>query len=578
MTQPCLAFGAAAEAYMLRVPSPTAPLLVFDANGASQAQRAAVDLKRRYGTFDLLAIYDEPRWTVGAFMAQHVASSYQTYDERRLALDTLARNELIANGQPQHSYADVDGAILSTMRDVAALAGRWIVRSWTEYYRLAVRFEHEPAAVERWLLAEPLPHFERDVPGDAIVVWAPELDAYKLIIIAMALEETRRPVWIVCKGNLPAGLRAQCIAPAQSGPILAAAALVVAASPNDPGAAYAFLERSIPVVAATSSGIGEYAPEIHVFEPWNRRSILDAALRGLALTSPKLQHTPCYTPPPVVPAAVQSVAPAPLVSIVVRTCDRERLLHRALRSIAGQGYANVEALVVNNGGRDVSPIVGAYPFATSITIPAAPIWQAANAALAAARGKYVCLLDDDDALFPEHLNALVAALERSGGEAAYADAINAYVVGGTSRPAVRGYAAVLVPAVVPSVMLSRCQIVGSSRVVFRREFITRSGSFVEDLPVAGDYELWLRISQASDFVRVNAITSVYTQFEDGSNVSLKRGSRYLDAHRIIYALHPAGARPGVRTEREQVLQFLGAAGGLGMTPPAIPFNEPFPLD
>ncbi len=44
----------------------------------------------------------------------------------------------------------------------------------------------------------------------------------------------------------------------------------------------------------------------------------------------------------------------PLVSIVVRTKDRPKLLKRALQSIAEQTYRPMEVVLVNDGGCDLN--------------------------------------------------------------------------------------------------------------------------------------------------------------------------------------------------------------------------------
>lgn len=43
----------------------------------------------------------------------------------------------------------------------------------------------------------------------------------------------------------------------------------------------------------------------------------------------------------------------PLVSIIVRTKDRPKLLTRALQSIAEQTYRPIEVVLVNDGGCDL---------------------------------------------------------------------------------------------------------------------------------------------------------------------------------------------------------------------------------
>jgi len=44
----------------------------------------------------------------------------------------------------------------------------------------------------------------------------------------------------------------------------------------------------------------------------------------------------------------------PLVSIIVRTKDRPKLLEKALRSINAQTYRPIEVVLVNDGGCDLN--------------------------------------------------------------------------------------------------------------------------------------------------------------------------------------------------------------------------------
>ena len=50
---------------------------------------------------------------------------------------------------------------------------------------------------------------------------------------------------------------------------------------------------------------------------------------------------------------MNNMANNPLVSIIVRTKDRPKLLNRALQSISAQTYRPLEVVVVNDGGCDL---------------------------------------------------------------------------------------------------------------------------------------------------------------------------------------------------------------------------------
>jgi len=109
----------------------------------------------------------------------------------------------------------------------------------------------------------------------------------------------------------------------------------------------------------------------------------------------------------------------PLVSVVVRTKNRVRLLHEAIYSIAQQSYRPVEIIVVNDAGmsfavedlrRTASDIeIKYFEHQTGMGRAAA-----ANTGISEASGEYVCFLDDDDLFYPSALETLIfhAGLEK----------------------------------------------------------------------------------------------------------------------------------------------------------------------
>lgn len=91
----------------------------------------------------------------------------------------------------------------------------------------------------------------------------------------------------------------------------------------------------------------------------------------------------------------------PLVSIVIPTYARPAMLARAVQSCwSGMPSGTVEVIVVANGG-DASAANGAlssFPGVRILELPEANGNAARNAGLAAAKGRFVRFLDDDDYL------------------------------------------------------------------------------------------------------------------------------------------------------------------------------------
>ena len=113
----------------------------------------------------------------------------------------------------------------------------------------------------------------------------------------------------------------------------------------------------------------------------------------------------------------------PVVSVVVRTKDRPEMLAEALDSIAESGYRRVEVVLVNDGGAPPD-IPAEFPFPVVRVEMGTNQGRAAaaNAGVVAATGDYLCFLDDDDLIEPDHLGTLVGLVSAAGVRVAYTDA------------------------------------------------------------------------------------------------------------------------------------------------------------
>jgi glycosyltransferase involved in cell wall biosynthesis len=106
-------------------------------------------------------------------------------------------------------------------------------------------------------------------------------------------------------------------------------------------------------------------------------------------------------------------AEPPLFSVVIPTRNRSALFAVALQSVRDQRFANFEVIVVDDGSTDEDAarcrdLVAALPDARMITLVARERGHgqsyALNVGAVAARGEYLCFLDDDDEwIDPEHL-------------------------------------------------------------------------------------------------------------------------------------------------------------------------------
>ena len=193
----------------------------------------------------------------------------------------------------------------------------------------------------------------------------------------------------------------------------------------------------------------------------------------------------------------QSLSHQPLVSVIVPTHNRPDLLERALDSIESQEYRRIEAVVVNDGGRDITELVAQFSRAwlviheKNLGLPAAR-----NTGIRAATGEYIAYLDDDDWFYPDHIEILVMAL-RNGDRAAYTD--SAIIDKDRS-------AKLYMSNVYDHDRLRRGNLFPVCCVMHERSLIDEVGLFDEALPSHEDWELWIRISDVTDFAHVKNIT------------------------------------------------------------------------
>lgn len=251
-------------------------------------------------------------------------------------------------------------------------------------------------------------------------------------------------------------------------------------------------------------------PSVRSAEAYRRLTWTDFATRSPAALIAHLGGQP----------ALLELTEGPLLSVVVRTRDRPRLLAEALASLAAQSYRRVELVLVNDGG--AIPLVPSdFPFAVRRVEQPSPSGRAAaaNAGIAAASGEWVCFLDDDDLAYPEHLATLArAAGSQDAAGVVYSDA--AVVVYQTSAdggweeverrlPYSRDFD--------PDLLLLD-NYIPFNTVAVRRELLAEVGPLLVELPFFEDWELLIRLAARSRFQHLRATTCEYRHFRGGGHI------------------------------------------------------------
>lgn len=208
-------------------------------------------------------------------------------------------------------------------------------------------------------------------------------------------------------------------------------------------------------------------------------------------------------------------AEQPLVSIIVRTCNRPSVLKTALNSIRKQTYQNIEIIVVEDGPNKSEHMIDTEYGDLNIKYycmqDKVGRTKTGNFGLEKASGKYYNFLDDDDAFYPNHVEKLVQELEIGTNKAAYSIAEESQIVVKSQDPYTFREKRRIVRYAQPfnRILLYHSNYIPIQSIMFQRDLYEQLGGFDEHLEVLEDWDVWARYSTMTDFTFVPEKTSVY---------------------------------------------------------------------
>lgn len=202
----------------------------------------------------------------------------------------------------------------------------------------------------------------------------------------------------------------------------------------------------------------------------------------------------------------------PLISVILPAFNRLAWLQAAIHTVFAQTLEDWELIVADDGSDEptreyLRALASNHEGRVRVLYLAhsgnPPV--ARNAALREARGEYVAFLDSDDLWLPRKLELQIASLgENPARQWSYT---RSELVDGSGRP-LPGGRGLKYPQrkdgwIAESLLRGEAAVTQSS-VVARREAVVRVGGYPEDLPICGDYELYLRLALESEIDFVDA--------------------------------------------------------------------------
>lgn len=205
----------------------------------------------------------------------------------------------------------------------------------------------------------------------------------------------------------------------------------------------------------------------------------------------------------------------PLVSIIVRTCNRPDTLRETLISIRNQYYKNIEIVVVEDGPNVSEQLLKDefsdlnYQYISNGKQTGRS--HAGNIGLEIAKGEYFNFLDDDDLFYPEHVLVLVNELLKEDKKIAYTTAFETAITVNSRTPYkydVKGVD-VIHKGKFNRMKLFTKNITPIQAVMFHKDVYKKCGGFDEKIEALEDWDLWLRFALAYDWHYIEKTTSLY---------------------------------------------------------------------
>jgi len=248
----------------------------------------------------------------------------------------------------------------------------------------------------------------------------------------------------------------------------------------------------------------------------------------------------------------------PMISVVLPTCNRARLVEAAVRNVLSQDYQNIELIVVNDGSTDATAEV-LRKLSNELNDPRLCVVNrengglptALNTGFAQARGEYWTWTSDDNAYRQGALSAMARELMLDANLGlVYADMLIRDEAG-VQRSFVAG----------PPERLEEGSCVGGC-FLYRAELARQVGEYDPGYALAEDYDYWLRMHRIARFAWLQRLLYDYA---DTPHSLTRRSFREMQAVQMKLFEREQGGRADWRQRKfEHLLRHASAAKNQGL--------------
>ncbi len=203
----------------------------------------------------------------------------------------------------------------------------------------------------------------------------------------------------------------------------------------------------------------------------------------------------------------------PLVSVIVRTCNRPAVLRETLKSLRWQTYKNFEIVLIEDGPPTAETMVKAefsdLPIRYHSTGKNIGRGKAGNLGIEHAKGEFVCFVDDDDFYYPDFIEASLAyLLNNPQADFLYNASMVIETNVETQNPEYNYTISKIEPVRFEHITLMdmciKCRVPLNS-AMFKRELYTKTSGMREDIDGDEDWAMWLRYTMVGKRKAQNAL-------------------------------------------------------------------------
>ena len=215
----------------------------------------------------------------------------------------------------------------------------------------------------------------------------------------------------------------------------------------------------------------------------------------------------------------------PLISVIIPTYNRFQFLLEAIASVESQSYPNLEIIVVDDGSTDETSSISRKKNIKYIFQENKGPSAARNTGASTAKGNWLAFLDSDDLWKPKKLMKQWEALKNNPDcKAVYTNEIwirNGVRINQCQKH--KKFSGWIYPKCLPLCIIS------PSSILLHKNLWKEAGGMDESLPLAEDYDLWLRLTAKHKFLFLDE-NLIIKRAGHADQLSTKWG---IDRYRVI---------------------------------------------